>query len=114
MIAHVILWQPRADLTSEQRRGVLAALTAAVKGAPTVRSCRIGRRVKHGLPGYEQAMPQDFEFAAIIEFESVDGLRQYLRHPAHESIGGQFTSAAAAALAYDYEIVDMNEASSLM
>jgi hypothetical protein len=27
----------------------------------------------------------------------------------HESIGGQFTSAAAAALAYDYEIVPLDE-----
>ena len=113
MIAHVILWQPRAGSTAEQRHEVLAALTAAVKAAPSVRSCRIGRRVKHGLPGYEQAMAQDFEFAAIIEFDSVDGLRQYLRHPAHESIGEQFTSAAAAALAYDYEIVDVSEGSKL-
>lgn len=111
MIAHVILWQPRPGLTAEQRNGVLAALTAAVNGAPTVRSCRIGHRVKHGLPGYEQAMRQDFEFAAIIEFENIDGLRQYLRHPAHESIGEQFTSAATAALAYDYDIVDLKEAS---
>ena len=111
MIAHVILWQPRADLTSEQRQRVLTALTAAVKGAPSVRACRVGRRVKHGLPGYEQAMSQDFAFAAIIEFDNVDDLREYLRHPAHESIGEQFTSAAAAALAYDYEIVNLDESS---
>jgi stress responsive alpha/beta barrel protein len=114
MIAHVILWQPRAGLAGEERRRVLAALTMAVKGAPTVRSCRVGRRVKHGLSGYEQAMPQDFEFAAIIEFDDIDGLREYLRHPAHESIGEQFTSAAAAALAYDYEIVDLRESSLLL
>jgi hypothetical protein len=109
MIAHVILWQPRRDLTSDQRRGVLTAFTAAVKGAPSVRACRVGRRVKHGLPGYELEMTQDFEFAAILEFDDLDGLREYLRHPVHESIGGQFTSAAAAALAYDYEIVPLDE-----
>lgn len=109
MIAHVILWQPRPGLSADQRQRVLAALTTAVTGAPSVRSCRVGRRVKHGLPGYEQVMMQDFEFAAIIEFDDLDGLREYLRHPAHESIGEQFTSAAAAALAYDYEIVALDE-----
>ena len=111
MIAHVILWQPRPGLSTEQRQGVLAALTAAVNGVKTVKACRIGRRVKHGLPGYERLMPVDFEFAAIMEFDSVDGLREYLRHPAHESIGERFTSDAAAALAYDYEVLDLNESS---
>lgn len=109
MIAHVILFQPRPGLTTEQRDAVLAALASAARGTPTVRSCRIGRRVKHGLPGYEQAMPQDFEFAAILEFDHVDGLREYLQHPAHDSIGEHFATAAAAALAYDYEMVSLDE-----
>jgi hypothetical protein len=110
MIAHVILWQPRADLSAGERQSVLAALVSAVKGAPTVRSCRIGRRVRHGEPGYEQVMSQDFGYVAIIEFDDIDGLRRYLRHPAHEAIGEQFTSAAAAALAYDYELVGIEDA----
>lgn len=109
MIAHVILWHPRPGLTADQRQDVLSALTTAVRGAPSVRACRIGRRVKHGLPGYEQVMAQDFEFAAIIEFDDVEGLREYLRHPAHSAIGERFASAAAAALAYDYEIVQLDD-----
>jgi hypothetical protein len=109
MIAHVILWQPRPGLTSDERRSVLSALLSAVSGAPTVRSCRIGRRVKHGEAGYEQAMSQDFGYAAIIEFDDIDGLRRYLHHPAHETIGEQFTSAATAALAYDYEMVSIED-----
>lgn len=114
MIAHVILWQPLPGLGQDERGAVLAALTAAVKGAPTVKACRIGRRVKHGLPGYEQAMRQDFDFVVIIEFDDLEGLRQYLRHPAHETIGERFTSAASAALAYDYETVSIEEFPRLM
>jgi hypothetical protein len=110
MIAHVILWQPRPGLTADERQSVLAALMRAVKGAPTVRSCRIGRRVTHGQPGYEQAMSVDFGYLAIIEFDDVDGLRQYLGHPAHAQIGEHFTSAAAAALAYDYELMGIDDA----
>lgn len=114
MIAHVILFQPRPGLTPEQHKAVIDALVAAARGAPTVRACRIGRRVKHGLPGYEQAMPQQFEFAAVIEFDDVDGLRAYLQHPAHDSIGEHFSTAASAALAYDYEMVTLDDAARLM
>jgi hypothetical protein len=49
-----------------------------------------------------------FEFAAIIEFEDVDGLRQYLQHPAHETAGRYFTTAAATALALDYEMMELD------
>ena len=110
MIAHIILFEPRPDLTPAQRADVVAALGRAAAAAPTVRSCRVGRRIKHGLPGYEQGMSQDFQFAALLEFDDVEGLREYLQHPAHVGIGAHFTSAAAAALAYDYEIVPLDEA----
>lgn len=114
MIAHVILFHPRPNLAVEERNAVLSALVDAVRGAPTVRSCRLGRRVKHGLPGYEQTMTQEFEFAAIIEFDDVDGLRAYLRHPAHAAIGEHFGAAAAAALAYDFEIAGLEDAGRLL
>jgi hypothetical protein len=113
MIAHVILFQPRPDLTPDERDAVLAALEAAAHEAPTVRSCRIGRRIKHGLPGYEQLMPP-FDYAAVIEFDDVEGLREYLQHPAHQAIGKHFTTAASAALAYDYEMGNLSEASRLV
>ncbi len=109
MIAHVILFQPRPDLTAEERQAVLGALSSATRGIPAVRSCRIGRRIKHGLPGYEQAMAQDFEYLVILEFDAVEGLREYLTHSVHESIGQFFTTAAAAALAYDYELVKLTD-----
>jgi hypothetical protein len=108
VIAHVVLFQPRSDITPKERDDVLAALAAAARDAPSVRSCRVGRRVKHGLPGYEQVMPP-YEFAAIIEFDDADGLREYLRHPAHQAIGQYFTTAAASALAYDFELRNLDE-----
>jgi hypothetical protein len=110
MIAHVILFQPRANMTAEERKAVFAALSGAAHAIPSVRSCRIGRRIKHGLPGYEQAMSRNFEYAAILEFDDIAGLREYLTHSAHESVGRFFTTAAEAALAYDYELGDIADA----
>ena len=109
MIAHVVLFQPRPDLSAHQRTDVLDALMAAARQVPSVRSCRVGKRVKHGLAGYEQLMPS-FDFAAVLEFDDIDGLRAYLLHPAHEAIGRHFTTAAAAALALDYEMETADQA----
>jgi hypothetical protein len=114
MIAHIVLFQPKPGLSREQQAAVLAAFEEAARGAPAVRTCRIGRRVTHGLPGYEQLMPQSFEFAAIMEFDTLDGLRAYLQHPAHDAIGRHFSTAAASALAYDYQLFGVDAASQLL
>ena len=114
MIAHVILFRPRTDLAAADRRAVFEALRKAARSIPSVRRCRVGRRVRHGLPGYEQAMREDYQFAAIFEFDDVEGLKAYLQHPAHASIGGHFTTAASAGLAYDYEVADADGADALI
>ena len=106
MIAHVILFSPRADLSEAARRELLDALVAASSAIPSVRRFRVGRRVKHGLPGYEQMMRDDYEYAAIVELDDLDGLKSYLAHPSHTTIGRHFSSSAARALAYDYVLED--------
>ena len=103
MIAHIVLLQPRPDLTDAQRQDALATLSKAASGVPGIRGFRLGRRIKHGLPGYEQLMPQDFEYALIVEVDDVDALKRYLQAPAHVALGDLFYKATSAALAYDYE-----------
>jgi len=114
MIAHVILFKPRAGLSAAERGAVLETLTHASRDIPGIRSFRIGKRVRHGLPGYEQMMPEDFEFLVIIEVDDLDALRAYLAHPSHAAFGAHFTQSSAAALAYDYEIVDVADAMKLV
>ena len=70
----------------------------------SVRRLRIGRRVRHGLPGYEQLMAEDFEYAVLIEFDDVEGLVAYLRIRSTPRSACTSAQSAAAALAYDYEI----------
>lgn len=107
MIAHIVLLQPRADLTAAQREDALAALRNAAAGVPEIRSLRLGRRVRHGLPGYEQTMRQDFEYALIVEVDDVDALKRYLEAPAHKRLGDLFYRATSAALAYDYALEEL-------
>ena len=47
-------------------------------------------------------MREDYEYALVLEFEDLEGLREYLTAPAHEQLGGLF-GRASAALAYDYD-----------
>jgi stress responsive alpha/beta barrel protein len=114
VIAHVVLLQPRASLSASERRDALATLARTATDVPEVRRFRIGRRVRHGLPGYEQSMGQDYDFALIVEFEDVESLKRYLKAPAHAALGHLFATATAAALAYDYEIVESADAGRLL
>jgi hypothetical protein len=114
MIAHVILFSPRADLSPAARRELLEALAATSAGIPSIRQFRVGRRIRHGLPGYEQMMRDDYEFAAIIEFDDVEALKTYLAHPLHAVIGRHFKDSASRSLAYDYALVEARDAAQLI
>jgi hypothetical protein len=113
MIAHVVLFSPKPDLPDADRRALLEALVSAASQIPSIRRFRVGKRVRHGRPGYELMMRDDYEFAAIIEFDDMDGLRLYLEHSSHVAIGQHFTASAARSLAYDYEVVDATDVSRL-
>ena len=103
MIVHVVLFRPRPDLSDAHRDAMFRALRSAATQIPTVRDFRVGPRVTHGA-AYEALMSQDFPFAAIIEFDDLQGLQAYLRHSQHEALGELFYRLQAAALVYDYEV----------
>ena len=106
MIIHTVLFHPRQNLAEEARARLLENLRHAAATIPSIRRFRIGQRVKHGLPGYEQAMHESYAFATFIEFDDADGLKAYLQHPSHQAIGAHFTISAQRALAYDYEVIE--------
>lgn len=105
MVFHIVLFRPRPDLTPHERDAFVRALEQAAARIPQVRRFSVGRRVTHGR-GYEAAMPQDFEYAAVVEFDDLSGLKTYLDHPAHAELGDRFFSSLAAGLVYDYEMTD--------
>lgn len=105
MIAHVVLYQPRPDLTAADRARFHEALTTALRAIPSIRRARLGSRVRHGA-AYEAVMPIDFAFIGVLEFDDLAGLQAYLDHPAHAELGTLFYTSNAAALAYDYDLPD--------
>jgi len=105
VIAHIVLFRPRADLVPEARQQLAAAFEAALGGIPSIRRARVGRRFVHGRP-YESLMRTDYTYAAILEFEDRAGLAAYLEHPSHAQLAAQFFHAFEEALMYDFELTD--------
>jgi hypothetical protein len=105
MIAHLVLFKPRADLSPDARRELAASFEAALKQIPSIRRARFGKRVLHGR-GYEALMTADYQYAAILEFDDEVGLKAYLEHPAHQQLGAQFFEMFEQALMYDFDLAE--------
>jgi hypothetical protein len=105
VIAHLVLFRPKAELTDDQRRTLVAALEHALINIPLIKRARVGRRLTIGRL-YDEQNTQDFPFVAILEFDSESDLRVYLEHPAHQMLGAQFYVTFDAALVFDYELLE--------
>jgi hypothetical protein len=105
VVAHVVLFAPKPDLSSERKRVFIDAFERAAREIPSVRRVRVGRRVRHGA-AYEAATAVDFPYAAVFEFDDLAGLQAYLAHDAHQALGARYYDSLAAALAFDYEMGD--------
>jgi hypothetical protein len=105
MIAHVVLFQPRANLPATEREALAASFEHALTSIPQVRRARVGARRTLGRL-YDQQNICDFSFVAIMEFDSEADLLTYLDHPAHNELGRGFYETAEAALVYDFELTE--------
>jgi Stress responsive A/B Barrel Domain. len=104
MIAHVVLFRPKRELTAEERQAFVGALEDALTKIDLIKRATIARRIVLGRL-YDQGAT-DFPFAAILEFATEADLRAYLDHPAHVNLGRQFYLASEQALALDYEALE--------
>lgn len=109
MIAHIVLFRPRATLTADERQTLVNALRGAVEGIPQIKRATIGRRILLNRPGYETQMAEHYEYSAILEFESEADLRAYLDHPSHNDLGRLLFTSADAVLAYDFLSTGLSE-----
>ena len=103
MIAHIVLFQLRPEVSPEERRALIGAWAAALRDIPMIRRAHVGRRVRIGR-SYESLTRLDFPYVAVLEFDDVDALRAYLDHPAHEAMATRLFAAIADTLIYDFEL----------
>jgi hypothetical protein len=113
VIAHLVLFRPRAALPAEARARLGVVFASAVRSIPSVRRARVGRRVLHGR-GYEALMQTHYSHVAMLEFDDEAGLKAYLEHPAHEQLGGLFFEAFEEGLIYDFTLEEGDAAISAL
>lgn len=108
MIVHVVLFRLRPELAEQTRDGLADALLRAAREIPSIRRARVGSRITIGR-AYEQLMTTDYAFAAILEFDDLNGLQSYLDHHVHEELAHRFYASVEQALTYDFELWDPEE-----
>jgi hypothetical protein len=113
VIAHIVLFRPRATLAPQERAAFFTALEHAFSNIAAIKRARVGQRRTLDR-FYDQQNAIDFPYAAIVEFENESDLREYLDHPAHRSLGEQFYLTSEASLVFDFELVDGGQARDLL
>ncbi len=112
MLAHIVLFRPKAGLAAADRESLVAAIDRAHRDIPVVRRFLVGKRTMRGT-GYAAAMPE-YPFVALIELDDEAALQQYLAHPAHEMLAKLFWLTSDSALAYDFEMLAASAAGRLL
>lgn len=113
MVAHVVLFTPKAAMTAGERDRFVDALETALRDIPQITRATIGRRFLTGRP-YDAMPVPAYVFLAVIEFRTREDLLGYLDHPAHVALARQFYLQAERAAAYDFEMVDAAETRTLV
>src|SRR5689334_14456684 len=103
MIVHLVLFRPKASLSSSEQRALISSIEHAAASIRAVRRFRVGRAIPDP-PGYLLQGFPDLPYVAILEFDDRAGLEDYLEHQMHGELGRRFNEGAEAALIYDYEV----------
>lgn len=106
MIAHIVLIKPKPSLSDEDRSRFLASFRQALAEIDTIRTSMVGSALSERIQYGQNLGRETYEYAAILEFDDVSGLRAYLEHPAHQELGRLFWQCCAATEILDVEWSD--------
>lgn len=96
MIRHVAVFRFIPEFTQEQREHWMSLLRQLPQRIPELRSMSVGTDVLGG--------PSSHELAIVADFDDLDGLAAYTRHPAHEEVLAISASVKASLVTVDFEI----------
>jgi hypothetical protein len=106
MVGHIVLFQPKTDLSAEATSRFLETLTRGFREIPGIESVRIGKRLTDNITYAKDIGDSTYSHAAILEFADRESFVRYLEHPAHAAIGRQFWETCESTLILDIDSVD--------
>lgn len=108
MIAHIVLFEPKATTTDEAREAFLDAMKLAFSEIPSVSRAMVAKRISIGA-GYESKIgDKTYSYASVVEFSDLEGLRNYLEHPLHQRVGQLFWENCDRTIIIDSECFWLN------
>ena len=113
MIAHVVLFTPSPGMSPRDREVFVDVVRATFADIPGIERVRVGKRTRLGR-AYDSLMTIPIEYAAVLEFETVEALGGYLDHPAHAELARRFFELAGTALVYDFTMVEPEQVGDLV
>jgi hypothetical protein len=102
LVAHLVLFDVRPELTADERRRFVDSFTQAVDAIPSVRRVTVGRRISVGT-SYGPA-GDSFGYLALLEFDDETDLHRYLEHPAHAELATLFWAATTRTMVSDFTL----------
>jgi hypothetical protein len=98
MIKHIVLWKVKEEADGLDRAGLAARIKADLEALapviPEIRSIEVGI---NELPGEQAA-----DLALVAEFDDLDALDAYQRHPAHQQVVAFVRRAVTSRQVVDY------------
>jgi hypothetical protein len=97
MIQHVMLWNYKDDVMSEQRAHIEAELSALPSRIPSLQGVAYGPVVG--------GRNQTFDHCFVMRFSGSQDLADYTVHPEHQKFAAMFREACAVQVVADFEEV---------
>jgi hypothetical protein len=103
VIAHIVLFTPKAGLNTEDMRSFAQAILRTCSDIPQVKRAIVGRNADIDAGYARNFGDKTYKYAAVLEFESKDDLVSYLKHPSHQALGRQFWQHCEATVIMEVE-----------
>lgn len=100
MIRHVAVFRFVPEFTAGQREHWMTLLRALQEQIPQLRSMTVGPDLLGG--------PASHELAIVADFDDLDGLDTYARHPAHAEVLRISAPVKVSLATVDFEIPDVS------
>jgi Stress responsive A/B Barrel Domain len=106
VISHIVLFNPKPDVTPDQRRSFALAIRETCRSIAVVQAARIGR-AKDVRAGYSRFFGEKtYEYAAVLDFDTEAALIEYLQHPLHRELGRLFWETCESTVVVEVEMRD--------
>jgi hypothetical protein len=106
MIAHIVLFSPKAGLRDDQILAFGQSAHSAFSSIQSVGRASVGKRIDVN-PGYARSFGDSaYEYAAIVEFADEAGLIHYLTHPLHHELGRMFWEVSERTVVLEVRLTD--------